>query len=62
MPQRHPLYVNEPWHSRGIRVLPVKNFMIFYLPDEIRKTVTVIRIMYGGRNIDEQLLRTDNED
>lgn len=29
--------------------------MIFYLPDETSATVNIIRIMYGGRDIDKQL-------
>ncbi len=59
LPLRYPLYEKEPWQSKGLRVLPVDNYMVFYLPVESRKTVAVIRIMYGGRNIEEQLSRTD---
>ena len=55
MPFRYRLYDNEPWRSRGLRVLPVDNYIIFYLPDETQNTVTIIRIMYGGRDIEKQL-------
>ena len=55
MPMRHKLYQEEPWHSQGLRVLPVDNYLVFYLPDEINATVSIIRIMYGGRDIDKQL-------
>ena len=55
MPMRHRLYEEEPWHSRGLRVLPVDNYLVFYLPDENSATVNIIRIMYGGRDIDKQL-------
>ena len=55
MPLRHRLYDNEPWRSRGLRVLPVDNYIIFYLPDETKNTVTIIRVMYGGRDIEKQL-------
>lgn len=55
MPFRHRLYEEEPWHSRGLRVLPVDNYIVFYLPDETDATVSIIRIMYGGRDIDKQL-------
>lgn len=54
-PLRFPLYKNEPWKSRGLRCFPVNNYMIFYLPEEEKNIVTVIRIMYGGRNIDKHL-------
>lgn len=55
MPMRHMLYEEEPWRSRGLRILPVDNYIVFYLPDETDTTVSVIRIMYGGRDIDKQL-------
>lgn len=50
-PLRHPLYREEPWHSRGVRMFPVDRYLIFYLPDEQTDTVTIIRIMYGGRDL-----------
>ncbi len=55
MPMRHRLYEEEPWHSQGLRVLPVDNYLIFYLPDEADATVSVIRIMYGGRDMSKQM-------
>ena len=27
MPMRHRLYEEEPWHSQGLRVLPVDNYL-----------------------------------
>lgn len=51
MPMRHRLYEEEPWHSQGVRFLPVDNYLIFYLPDETNNTVSIIRIMYGGRDV-----------
>ena len=54
-PMRHRLYEEEPWHSQGLRVLQVDNYLVFYLPDENSATVNIIRIMYGGRDIDKQL-------
>ena len=58
MPFRFRLYENEPWNSRGLRVLPVDNYLIFYLPNESKQVVTIIRIMYSGRDIDTQLNKT----
>ncbi|MGN0161096.1 MAG: type II toxin-antitoxin system RelE/ParE family toxin [Lachnospiraceae bacterium] len=55
MPMRHRLYKEEPWHSQGLRVLPVDNYLVFYLSDETGATISIIRIMYGGRDIDKQL-------
>ena len=55
MPMRCRLYDGEPWHSKGLRFLPVKNYIVFYLPNETDNTVTVVRIMFGGRDINNQL-------
>lgn len=55
MPNRYPAYLEEPWHSRGLRVMSVDNYLVFYIPDTAAQTVTVIRVMYGGRDISSQL-------
>ena len=55
MPERFRAYLKEPWHSRGLRVMPVDNYIVFYIPDGETRTVNVIRVMYGGRDIDTQL-------
>ena len=58
MPMRHRRYEDEPWHSQGLRFLPVDNYLIFYLPDETNNVVNIIRIMYGGRDVKKQLSET----
>lgn len=55
MPERYRKYENEPWKSRGLRVLHVDNYVIFYIPDSNKKIVTILRVMYAGRDIDNQL-------
>lgn len=55
MPERYPKYEKEPWKSRELRVLPVDNYLIFYISNSDKKIVTVIRVMYSGRDIDTQL-------
>ena len=55
MPERFRVYDREPWRSRNLRVMPVDNYLVFYVPDHQVKTVTVLRVMYGGRDIDAQL-------
>lgn len=54
-PEKFRLYEDEPWHSRGLRVMPVDNFLVFYVPNKNTGIVTVIRVMYEGRNIEKQL-------
>lgn len=57
MPDRHRAYEKEPWRSRGLRVMPVDNYLVFYIPDHAAKVVNIVRVMYGGRDIDAQLTR-----
>ena len=57
MPDRFRAYGKEPWYSRGLRVMPVDNYIVFYIPNHDTKVVNVVRVMYGGRNIDTQLSR-----
>ena len=52
MPERFKVYDLEPWRSRGLRTMPVDNFIVFYIPDSDRGIVTVIRILYGGRDME----------
>ena len=57
MPDRYRAYSKEPWHSRGLRVMPVDNYIIFYIPNHHAKVVYIVRILYGGRDIDTQISR-----
>ena len=59
MPIRHGLYDKEPWRSRGLRIMPVDNYVVLYLPDESKNIVTIIRVMYGRRDIVSQLNRSE---
>jgi len=54
MPERFRTFKKEPWYSRGLRQVPVDNFIVFYIPKTMDKTVNIIRVLYGGRDIDEQ--------
>lgn len=58
MPMRYRLYESEPWHSRGLRVYPIENYVVFYLPDDEAAAVKIVRILYGGRDISRQLSET----
>ncbi|MCM1044358.1 MAG: type II toxin-antitoxin system RelE/ParE family toxin [Candidatus Gastranaerophilales bacterium] len=54
-PEKSRAYEKEPWHSRGLRVMPVDNYLVFYIPDKEARIVTVIRVVYSGRDVDAQL-------
>ena len=38
-------------------MFPVDNYLVFYIPDKNTKIVTVIRVMYGGRDIETEMNR-----
>lgn len=58
MPARFTLYDEEPWHSRGLRKIPVDHFLVFYTAHVKTNTVHIVRIMYGGRDISRHLNET----
>lgn len=55
LPERYRRYENEPWRSRGMRFFSIDNFVILYIPYLEEKVVRIVTIMYGGRDISEQL-------
>ena len=55
MPERYRTYDKKNWRQRNMRIMPVDNYLVFYVPSQENSTVTVMRIMYGGRYIDKQL-------
>ncbi len=50
MPQRIAPVSEEPWHSRGIRKLIVKNFYIYFRIDENAKCIYILNIIYQSRD------------
>ena len=51
MPLRHRLYPEEPWQSVGVRFMPVGRYLIFYLPVQADRTVKILRIIHGARDL-----------
>jgi toxin ParE1/3/4 len=47
-------YEDEPWYSRGVRILSVNNYVVLYIPELEEKIVRIVNVMYSGRNINEQ--------
>ena len=54
-PEKFRPYEKEPWNRRRLRVMPVDNYLVFYIPNKDTGIVTVIRVMYAGRDVDNQL-------
>ncbi len=61
MPERHHRYRAEPWYSRGLRVMVVDPYYVFYIPRPNQQIVSIIRVIYGARDI-ERLLAEDADD
>ncbi len=59
MPQGVVLTDEEPWHSRGIHKLVVKNHLVYFWIDEDNSVVWIIAIVYGRMDQIEQLKKTD---
>ena len=58
MPLRHAIVDWEPWHSMSMHKMPIDNFVVYYTVDENAFTVTVIRIFYGGRDV-ESIIKSE---
>lgn len=50
MPFRYPLVDEEPWRSKGIHKMLVKNFIVYYWINEDTSTVWVSAVVYGRRD------------
>lgn len=55
MPERFREYDKEPWRSRGMRWMPIDNYIVYYIPNKKMGIVTIIRVIYAGRDIEKQL-------
>ena len=53
MPNRYPIYQEEPWKSRGLRRMNIENFSGFYFV--LANSVQIIRIVYNRRDISHVL-------
>lgn len=50
LPERYPQIDREPWRNHGIRKMPVRNYIIYYLVDHERQTVWITAAVYAGRD------------
>jgi len=49
MPYRFPLVREEPFASMGVRLMPVESYNAFYVIDEQKNEVHILRILYNRR-------------
>ena len=58
-PKSGPAVVNEYVKTSGIRRKAIGNSLLYYLPDEQKRILTVLRIIYGKRDADAILRELD---
>ena len=50
LPNRVALTEEEPWHSAGIRKLPVKNYLVYFWVNEEQKQAQITAVVFGRRD------------
>jgi toxin ParE1/3/4 len=60
MPARFVSVDWEPWASMGMRKMPVNNYVVVYLIDDPKHAVNIVRIFYGGRDV-ESIVHSETE-
>lgn len=58
MPMRYMLVDWEPWKSMQMHKVPIDNYVAYYTVDTNTQTVTVIRIFYSGRDV-ENIIKSE---
>ncbi|MDE7294747.1 MAG: type II toxin-antitoxin system RelE/ParE family toxin [Oscillospiraceae bacterium] len=60
MPMKFKVYDFEPWQSQQLRCFSVESYIVFYLISEETQDVYITRIIYGRRDLNEQLENSDD--
>ena len=60
MPSRYAIVDWEPWMSMEMHRVPVDKFIVYYAVSNSSLTVTVIRIFYSGRDV-ENIINTERK-
>ncbi len=55
-PERFKRYESDGNLDGDVRVMPVDNYLVFYTVDNDSQIVTIVRVLYGSRNIDQWIL------
>ncbi len=50
MPARYRTVDEEPWHSRAVRRILVRNYYVYYRIDESAKKVYILNVIYARRD------------
>ena len=55
LPRRFATYVSNEWNKKPLHKMVIDNYLVFYTIDEESLVVDIIRVIYSGRDFDEQL-------
>ena len=55
MPERNSTLDWEPWNSLNTHKMCVGNYLVFYIVDPLQSSVSIVRIVYGKRDIAKAL-------
>lgn len=58
MPMRYACVDWEPWKSMEMHKVPVDNYIVYYIVNTDFLTVTIVRIFYGGQDV-ENIIRSE---
>lgn len=58
-PERYPVVEWEPFRTRRTRKLTVGHYVVFYNVEHERQHVIILRIVYGGRDIESMINRDE---
>ncbi len=50
MPERHAIVQDNYLTSKGIRIVPVDNYLVFYTVNMQESAVHIVRVLYGRRD------------
>lgn len=50
LPERIPLAREDSWKKQGIHAMVIRNYLIYFLIDEAKHQVYIVRIIYGKRD------------
>ena len=59
MPERYSFTEEEPWYSKGIRKMPVKNYLVYYIIKEESKEVRITAVLHARQDQQKELLNMD---
>ena len=60
-PESCPVVDWRPWAAQGVRKMPVDHYVVFYCVDKSQKRATVLRIFYGGRDVEHLVCQEETD-